>query len=87
MVEQALGWTATVIFSAMLIPQIVKTARLRTLEGVSLGMHGMYFCGNVVALAYAMLIGQWPLIIKYVVALVSVVVFLVVVWRVWGKHD
>ena len=79
MVEQVLGWIATVIFSFMLVPQIVKTVRTRSLEGVSIGTHGMYLLGNVVAIVYAGMIFQWPLIIKYALAIVSALVFFVVV--------
>jgi uncharacterized protein with PQ loop repeat len=70
MLAQTLGWTATFLFSIALIPQIVKTARTKTVEGVSSPLFVINLIANIIALAYAIMIDQGPLIIKYVVALV-----------------
>jgi len=62
--SQILGWTATTLFSAMLIPQIVKTIRLKDTKGVSIALFIVYLIANIIALTYAFLINQSPLKIK-----------------------
>lgn len=68
-IAQFLGWTATFLFSVALIPQIKKTAQTRTVEGVSSWTFIINLVANIIALVYAIMISQGPLIIKYVVAL------------------
>lgn len=88
MVDQVLGWTATTIFSLMLVPQIVKTLRTRTLKGVSLWMYVLYFVGNCVAICYAGMIHQGPLVIKYAIALVTTAFFFIAaVYSVRSEND
>lgn len=65
-----LGWVATFLFTICYIPQIVKTLRTKTVEGVSLMLFVIQFIANMVALTYATLIQQAPLQFKYVLALV-----------------
>lgn len=73
---QALGWIATFLFSVMLIPQIIKTIKIKDTSGVSLFLFVIYLIANIIALAYAFLIGQPPLIIKYVIAIITSVIYL-----------
>lgn len=82
-IDQILGWTATVLFTVCYIPQIVKTIRTGTIEGVSVWMFLIQFVANVIALAYAVDIGQKPLVVKYVLALWFVggtLTTIIVVW-------
>ena len=72
---QILGWIATFLFSVMVIPQIIKTVRTKDTSGVSLLLFITYLVANVVALAYAFLIYQPPLIIKYIIAIVTTVIY------------
>lgn len=74
--SQILGWVATFLFSVMLIPQIIKTIRLKDTSGVSLMLFVIYLIANMVALAYAIMIQQSPLIIKYAIAIVITVFYL-----------
>lgn len=76
MLAQILGWIATFLFSIALIPQIYKTARTKTVEGVSSPLFIINLIANIVALVYALLIQQGPLVIKYVIALVLTAVYL-----------
>ncbi|HLC61295.1 MAG TPA: PQ-loop repeat-containing protein [Candidatus Nanoarchaeia archaeon] len=62
--SQILGWTATLLFSIMIIPQMVKTIKLKDTSGVSLMLFIIFLVANAIALAYALLINQMPLIIK-----------------------
>lgn len=60
-----LGWTATFLFTICYIPQIIKTAKSKTVEGLSILLLVISFVANIVALWYAILIKQAPLQIKY----------------------
>ncbi len=63
--SQFLGWTATFLFSVMLIPQIIKTIKTKDARGVSIILFIVYLIANIIALVYAILIDQNPLKIKY----------------------
>jgi len=81
-----LGWTATVIFSVVIVPQIIKTVKTKCVDGVSLLLYVMYLVGNVIALWYAILIRQNPLVIKYVIAILTTVFYITLYIRV-KKND
>lgn len=73
---QILGWTATVLFSIMVIPQMMKTIKTKDTSGVSLMLFVIYFIANIIALVYALMISQGPLIIKYVIAIITTVIYI-----------
>jgi len=73
---QVLGWVATVLFSVMLIPQIIKTWKLRDTRGVSLFLFVIYLIANIIALVYALMINQFPLIIRYEIAIGTSLVYI-----------
>lgn len=73
---QTLGWIATILFSIMIIPQMIKTIHSKDTKGVSLLLFVIYLIANVIALAYAFLISQPPLIIKYVIAIVTTMFYI-----------
>lgn len=64
-----LGWIATVLFTICYIPQILKTYRTKTVDGLSFGLLFISFIANIIALWYAILIKQPPLQVKYFLAL------------------
>lgn len=66
------------MFSVALIPQIIKTAKTKTVEGVSSPLFVINFVANVIALVYALMIGQGPLVFKYIVALVLTGIYLLI---------
>lgn len=65
-----LGWTATFLFTICYIPQIIKTSKGKTVEGLSILLLVISFIANIIALWYALLINQSPLQIKYFLGLV-----------------
>lgn len=77
---QVLGWAATILFSIMVIPQIIKTVRSKDTTGVSLLLFLIYLVANVIALVYAIMIDQAPLIIKYVIAIATTIAYLCIFW-------
>lgn len=73
---QILGWTATILFSIMIIPQMIKTVKMKSNHGVSLALFVIYLIANLIALVYAFLISQGPLIIKYIIAIGTTVAYI-----------
>ena len=80
---QILGWTATILFSVMIIPQIIKTIKSRDTKGVSLLLFIIYLVANIIAIIYALLINQYPLIIKYSIAIVTTVFYIGIFFYYW----
>ena len=66
---QVLGWTATTLFSLCYVPQIMKTIKTNTVDGLSFRLLLISFIANIIALCYATLIHQPPLQIKYTLAM------------------
>ena len=75
---QFLGWMATSLFTIALIPQIYKTIKLKKTDGVSLLLFLINLIANIVALIYAILIFQPPLIIKYVLGILITTLYICV---------
>ncbi len=76
--SQVLGWIATFLFSIMVIPQIMKTIKSKDTKGVSLLLFVIYLVANIIALIYAILISQPPLIIKYIIAIITTVAYIAI---------
>ena len=76
--SQLLGWIATILFSIMIIPQIVKTIRLKDTRGVSLILFVIFLIANIIALIYAFLIDQNPLKIKYALGIYTAIFYILV---------
>ena len=74
---QLLGWTATFLFSIMIIPQMIRTIKSKDTSGVSLLMFIIFLIANIIALTYALLIQQFPLIIKYIIALITTTIYII----------
>jgi uncharacterized protein with PQ loop repeat len=60
----------------MLIPQIFKTIKERNTSGVSILLFIMYLLANIIALVYSFLISQEPLIIKYIIGILTSVFYI-----------
>ena len=75
-ISQILGWTATILFSIMLIPQIIKTMKSKDTSGVSIALFVIYLIANIIALTYATLISQTPLKVKYTLGILTAVFYI-----------
>lgn len=64
-----LGWIATILFTACYVPQLVKMVQTKHVEDISYLFFFIQFVANIIALVYAILIHQPPLIFKYVTGL------------------
>ena len=78
-----LGWIATFLFTVCYIPQIIKTYKTKTVEGVSFRLFGISFIANIIALWYASLIAQPPLQIKYILALIFLAICIAMYLKVF----
>lgn len=83
--SQILGWIATFLFSIMIIPQMVKTIRSKDTSGVSLLLFIIFLAANIIALIYAILISQPPLIFKYTLAIATTVAYIGIFWFYFSK--
>ena len=77
-IAQIFGWIATFLFSIMVIPQMIKTIKSKDTSGVSLFLFIIFLIANVVALTYAILISQPPLIIKYTIAIITTIAYIAI---------
>ena len=77
-IAQILGWIATFLFSIMIIPQMIKTIKSRDTSGVSLLLFIIFLVANIIALIYAIMISQPPLIIKYIIAIVTTIAYIAI---------
>lgn len=75
-ISQILGWTATFLFSIMIIPQMIKTIKSKDTKGVSLLLFVIFLIANIIALIYAITISQTPLIIKYIIAIITTIIYI-----------
>jgi uncharacterized protein with PQ loop repeat len=75
------GWTATVVGTVLGIPQLVRTARTRNVEGLSLVSWQAILAINLGWAAHGIRIGQPPQIIASALSLVATVPILVILSR------
>lgn len=75
-ISQILGWIATILFSVMIIPQIIKTIKSKDTKGVSLLLFIIFLVANIIALIYATLIYQTPLMLKYSIAIITTLFYI-----------
>ncbi len=71
-----LGWGATILFTICYIPQIIKMEKTKKVEDISFLFFFIQFIANMIALVYAIMINQTPLVVKYGAALVMLLVVL-----------
>ena len=80
--DRVLGWTATLIFNSMFVPQIIKTIRTGSAKDVSIGLFWLSFTGNIIAWCYAFIIWQPPILFKYTVDWLLVTTYIVVYYNI-----
>ena len=82
-----LGWTATVLFIVCFIPQILKTLKTKTIDGLSFRLLLITFIANIIAFAYATRIKQPPLQVKYALSVFFVSACLYLYLRVFFSRN
>jgi MtN3 and saliva related transmembrane protein len=77
----AVGTAAGLCSMASFVPQLVKMARERDAEGVSLRTYLVTVTGFVLWIAYGVLLGSWPVAVSNTVSLILSAAILVLKWR------
>src|SRR5690242_13242646 len=72
-VAELVGWTATATLAAMGLPQLVRIARTRDVEGLSLVAWQAMLVSNVSWAAHGLHIGQMPQVAANVLSLATTV--------------
>ncbi len=80
-VVDAVGVAAGLCSMASFTPQLIKIARARRAEGVSLRTYAITVVGFVLWIAYGVLRGSWPVAASNAVNLVLAGAILVLRWR------
>ena len=70
----------------MIIPQMVKTIKRKDTSGVSLMLFVIFLIANGVALTYAIMINQSPLIIKYVISIITTIIYIGLYFYYYSKE-
>ena len=78
-----LGLLAASLTTISFLPQVIKTWRMKSAEGLSLGMFSVFCTGVVLWLAYGILVRDLPIIVANVVTLIlaGTVLVLAVIYR------
>src|SRR3989338_1206049 len=84
--SETLGCIATIFFTVCYIPQIIKTAKTKTVEGLSFLLLFIQFIANIIALWYATLINQSPLVVKYILGLLFLAICITLYIKVKLNH-
>lgn len=65
-----LGFTAAILTTLALVPQLVKIIKTKSVNDISLGMFSMFFIGVTLWLVYGLLIKSPPLIVANFVSMI-----------------
>ena len=82
---EILGWTATVVGTVLAMPQLVRLARTRNIEGLSLVGWQTALVLNIAWTVHGITIGQLPQILSSSLALFTTVPILVLMSRELGR--
>lgn len=85
--SQLLGYLATFLFSVVMIPQVIKTLQRNSVKDISLSMLVISLLANCVALWYAILIHQMPLIVKYVIAGTVLIAYICLYFKIRNRES
>lgn len=85
--SQILGYVATFLFSIIMVPQVIKTLKRNSVKDISLSMLVISLLANGVALWYAVLIQQMPLMVKYIIAGTVMIAYLGLYFKIRSKEQ
>ena len=76
-----IGYLAATLTTIAFIPQALHTWRLRSAQGISIGMYVIFTIGVALWLLYGILLDAWPLIISNTLTLALALSILVMALR------
>ena len=71
----------------MIIPQMIKTIKEKNTSGVSLMFFFIFLIANIIAITYAFMINQSPLIIKYTIAIITTITYIGLYFYYYNKKN
>ena len=80
-IVNGIGTAAGLCSMSSFIPQLVKIAREKRAEGVSLRTYAVTVTGFVLWVAYGILLGSWPVAVSNAVSLLLAGAILALRWR------
>ena len=80
-VVNAIGTAAGLFSMSSFVPQLIKIAREKRAEGVSLRTYVVTVTGFVLWIAYGVLLGSWPVAVSNAVNLLLAGAILTLRWR------
>jgi MtN3 and saliva related transmembrane protein len=81
----AVGTAAGLCSMSSFVPQLIKIAREKRADGVSLRTYMVTVTGFVLWVAYGLMLGSWPVAVSNTVCLLLAAGILVLRWR-YGEH-
>lgn len=81
MLEVVVGYVATIVGTSLMLPQVYKSYRTKSVGDVSWGMVLMYFLNCALWLTYGVLIVATPLVITNAIALIIALTQAVLKWK------
>ena len=76
MYAELLGYIAACCTTIAFVPQVMKTYRSKSAEGLSLGMFLLFTSGIILWLIYGIMINEYPIIIANLVTLVLALILI-----------
>jgi MtN3 and saliva related transmembrane protein len=73
-ITDLIGYTAVVIGTSLMLPQVVKSLRTKRMGDVSSGTVALYFFNCLMWLIYSWLIHAWPPVVANAIGLVVSVI-------------
>ena len=73
-ITNIIGYSAAVVGTMLMLPQVYKSWKTKKVEDIALGMVILYFLNCVLWLAYGLLIFAYPVIVANSIALVISVI-------------
>lgn len=80
-----IGWIAAVVGTVLGLPQMIRLARTRNVEGLSLPAWQLILALNIGWTSHGIILGQWNMIVPNVLGLVSTLPILVLMSRELGR--
>lgn len=66
-ITDILGWITTVIFSILMLPQIISVIKKRSAKGISMSMLTLQVIGCGTSLAYSLMLELWPVVTSNII--------------------
>lgn len=76
-IQNIIGYTATVITTLSILPQVIKTWKTKSTKDISLGMCGLGILGGLFWFAYGLLISSFQIIIANLIVFISFLIIFV----------